>query len=215
MSYSSRTPKLQRLVVSKATIPHLRQVGAPDPNSPVALGTTQACLFRDEFSPLTATGYSIFGLSSDSPKSNTTFKTKQNLPYTLLCDPNATLIAAIGMRKAPKGTVRGVFVVSKAGRVEAIEPGVSTGMYSQRLSFSLTPLCRDLQPQSRLFEDWWKAQEFSLGEKLAMWSRPRTLRMRAIRQKLNLRLKTTRPKFRLMLLLRWRTQQRSLMESRV
>ncbi|KAI4099282.1 MAG: hypothetical protein LQ339_006074 [Xanthoria mediterranea] len=85
--------------------------------------TTQACLFRDEFSLLTATGYSIFGLSSDSPKSNTTFKTKQKLPYTLLCDPSATLIAAIGMRKAPKGTVRGIFVVSKAGRVEAMEPG--------------------------------------------------------------------------------------------
>ncbi|KAL8727394.1 MAG: hypothetical protein Q9166_006066 [cf. Caloplaca sp. 2 TL-2023] len=65
--------------------------------------TTQACLFRDEFSPLTATGYSIFGLSSDSP--------------------NATLIAAIGMKKAPKGIVRGVFVVSKAGKVEAVEPG--------------------------------------------------------------------------------------------
>ncbi|KAL8914418.1 MAG: hypothetical protein Q9171_000923 [Xanthocarpia ochracea] len=85
--------------------------------------TTQACLFRDEFSPLTATGYSIFGLSSDSPKSNTTFKTKQKLQYTLLCDPNATLITAIGMRKAPKGIVRGVFVVSKDGRVEAVEPG--------------------------------------------------------------------------------------------
>ncbi|KAL9001216.1 MAG: hypothetical protein Q9169_000400 [Polycauliona sp. 2 TL-2023] len=85
--------------------------------------TTQACMFRDEFASLTATGYSIFGLSSDSPKSNTTFKTKQKLPYTLLCDPDATLIAAIGMKKSPKGIVRGVFVVTKAGRVEAVEPG--------------------------------------------------------------------------------------------
>ncbi|KAL8784665.1 MAG: hypothetical protein Q9213_003835 [Squamulea squamosa] len=85
--------------------------------------TTQACLFRDEFTPLTATGYSIFGLSSDSPKSNTTFKTKQRLQYTLLCDPRATLISAIGMSKSPKGIVRGVFVVSKAGRIEAMEPG--------------------------------------------------------------------------------------------
>lgn len=47
----------------------------------ISLGTTQACLFRDEFLPLTATGYSIYGLSTDSAKSNTTFKTKQNLPY--------------------------------------------------------------------------------------------------------------------------------------
>ncbi|KAL9030910.1 MAG: hypothetical protein Q9196_001018 [Gyalolechia fulgens] len=70
-----------------------------------------------------STGYSIFGLSTDSPKSNTTFKTKQNLPYTLLCDPKATLISAIGLKKPPKGTTRGVFVVSKTGKIEAAEPG--------------------------------------------------------------------------------------------
>jgi len=85
--------------------------------------TTQACLFRDSFTPLTATGLQIYGLSSDSPKSNTTFKTKQNLPYTLLCDPAGTLIKAIGMHKTPKGTKRGVFVVDKAGKVLAAETG--------------------------------------------------------------------------------------------
>ncbi|KAI4189389.1 MAG: hypothetical protein L6R41_001497 [Letrouitia leprolyta] len=85
--------------------------------------TTQACLFRDHYASLTATGYSIFGLSTDSTKSNTTFKTKQNLPYTLLCDPKATLISAIGFKKTPKGTTRGVCMVSKTGRVEAAEPG--------------------------------------------------------------------------------------------
>ncbi|KAI4201887.1 MAG: hypothetical protein LQ350_002934 [Teloschistes chrysophthalmus] len=85
--------------------------------------TTQACLFRDEYISLTSTGYSIFGLSTDSPQSNTTFRAKQGLPFLLLCDPKATLIEAIGMKKAPKGTTRGVFVVSKTGRVEAVEPG--------------------------------------------------------------------------------------------
>ncbi|MCJ1350972.1 MAG: hypothetical protein MMC33_000954 [Icmadophila ericetorum] len=85
--------------------------------------TNQACLFRDSYEPLTATGFSIYGLSTDSPKSNTTFKTKQNLPYTLLCDPSATLIAAIGMKKAPKSTTRGVFVVDKEGKVLAAEAG--------------------------------------------------------------------------------------------
>lgn len=53
-----------------------------------------------------------------------TFKTKQNLPYNLLCDPATTLIAAIGMKKAPRGTTRGVFVVGKDGQVEAAEAGV-------------------------------------------------------------------------------------------
>ncbi|CAK4011877.1 -TSA multi-domain [Lecanosticta acicola] len=85
--------------------------------------TTQACLFRDSYEPLTATGLSIYGLSTDSPKANTTFKTKQSLPYPLLCDPSATLIAAIGFKKAPKGTTRGVFVVDKSGKVLAAEPG--------------------------------------------------------------------------------------------
>lgn len=86
-------------------------------------GTKQACLFRDEYKGLTATGFSIYGLSRDSPTANTTFVTKQSLPYPLLCDPGATLISAIGLKKAPAGTTRGVFVVDKAGKVLAAEPG--------------------------------------------------------------------------------------------
>ncbi|KAF2840584.1 AhpC-TSA-domain-containing protein [Patellaria atrata CBS 101060] len=85
--------------------------------------TNQACLFRDSYTPLTATGYSIYGLSTDSPKANTTFKNKQNLPYALLCDPSATLISAIGLAKKTKGTTRGVFVVDKSGEVLAVEAG--------------------------------------------------------------------------------------------
>lgn len=72
---------------------------------------------------MTATGLKIYGLSNDSPKSNTTFKTKQKLPYPLLCDPAQTLIQAIGLKKAPKGTTRGVFVVDKSGKVLAAEAG--------------------------------------------------------------------------------------------
>jgi len=89
--------------------------------------TTQACLFRDSYTPLTATGFSIFGLSKDSPKANTTFKEKQKLPYPLLCDPSSTLISAIGLKKAPNGTTRGVFVVDKSGKVLASEPGSPAG----------------------------------------------------------------------------------------
>ena len=88
-----------------------------------SIGTTQVCLFRDSYEPLTATGLSIYGLSNDSPKANTNFKAKQNLPYPLLCDPKQTLIEAIGMKKSPSGTTRGVFVVHKSGTVLAAEPG--------------------------------------------------------------------------------------------
>ncbi|KAK0726994.1 thioredoxin-like protein, partial [Lasiosphaeria miniovina] len=85
--------------------------------------TRQACLFRDSYTDLTEGGLAIYGLSNDSPKSNTTFKEKQKLPYPLLCDTAATLIAAIGLKKVPKGTTRGVFVVDKAGKVLASEAG--------------------------------------------------------------------------------------------
>lgn len=89
--------------------------------------TTQACLFRDSYAPLTAGGLAIYGLSKDSPKANTTFQQKQKLPYPLLCDPAGTLIGAIGLKKAPAGTTRGVFVVDKAGKVLVAEPGSPAG----------------------------------------------------------------------------------------
>jgi len=89
--------------------------------------TTQACLFRDSYEPLTAGGLAIYGLSADSPKANTNFKDKQKLPYPLLCDPKQTLISAINLQKAPKGTQRGVFVVNKEGKVLVAEPGSPAG----------------------------------------------------------------------------------------
>jgi peroxiredoxin Q/BCP len=51
----------------------------------------------------------------------------QNLPYTLLCDPSSSLISAIGLKKAPAKTTRGVFVVDKSGKVLAAEAGSPGG----------------------------------------------------------------------------------------
>lgn len=65
----------------------------------------------------------IYGLSGDSPKANTTFQIKQSLPYPLLCDQSFALIEAIGLKKTPKGTVRGVFAVDKKGKVLLCEAG--------------------------------------------------------------------------------------------
>ena len=96
---------------------------APRLTLPCPTGTKQACLFRDNHPSITLPeiGLSIFGLSADSPKSNTTFVTKQSLPYPLICDPNQTLISAIGMKKAPKSTARGVVIIDKSGKVQAMK----------------------------------------------------------------------------------------------
>ncbi|KAI9798280.1 MAG: hypothetical protein M1833_004852 [Piccolia ochrophora] len=85
--------------------------------------TQQACLFRDSYKQIAGKGFAVYGLSTDSPKANATFKTKQDLPYPLLCDPDATLIDAIGFKKAPKGTTRAVFVIDKQGKILAAQPG--------------------------------------------------------------------------------------------
>ncbi|KAI0152806.1 AhpC-TSA-domain-containing protein [Xylariaceae sp. FL1272] len=89
--------------------------------------TKQVCFFRDSYDDLTKDGLAIYGLSKDAGKANTTFKTKQKLQYPLLCDPAGTLIDAIGLKKAPSGTTRGVFVVDKAGKVLLAEPGSPAG----------------------------------------------------------------------------------------
>jgi peroxiredoxin Q/BCP len=93
----------------------------------ISSGTKQACMFRDGYENLTSTGLDIYGLSTDSPKANTTFKTKQNLPYPLICDVNVTLIGNLGLKKSPKGTVRGVCVIDKTGKVLLLEPGSPAG----------------------------------------------------------------------------------------
>ncbi|KAM3491707.1 hypothetical protein MY3957_005041 [Beauveria namnaoensis] len=89
--------------------------------------TKQVCFFRDDYAPLTAGGLAIYGLSADSPKANTAFQTKQKLQYPLLCDADSTLIGAIGLKKSPKGTQRGVFVIDKAGKVLVAEAGSPQG----------------------------------------------------------------------------------------
>ncbi|KAF7866757.1 hypothetical protein EAF04_005599 [Stromatinia cepivora] len=88
--------------------------------------TIQVCAFRDSHASLSPTGYSIYGLSKDSPTANTTFKTKQKLPYTLLCDTSTSLISAIGLKKG-NSTTRGVFIIDKSGKVLAAQPGTPKG----------------------------------------------------------------------------------------
>jgi thioredoxin-dependent peroxiredoxin len=88
-------------------------------------GTNQVCLFRDSYHSITGASLAVYGLSTDSPKANTTFATKQSLPYPLICDPSGKLIKALGLSKLGKGsgTTRGVVVIDKQGHVRVHAPG--------------------------------------------------------------------------------------------
>lgn len=91
-------------------------------------GKTQACVFRDAYARLSSSGLTVYGLTSDAPNANVTLKTMNRLPFALLSDPAGRLITAIGFKKQPKGTIHGVFVIDKAGKVLASETGGPAGM---------------------------------------------------------------------------------------
>lgn len=73
--------------------------------------TRQAQGFRDEYEELNGEyKANVLGLSADSAKAQTTFKTKQNLPYDLLCDTKKELITLLGCKKQPSGIIRSHFI---------------------------------------------------------------------------------------------------------
>jgi peroxiredoxin Q/BCP len=56
----------------------------PKANTPGC--TTQACGFRDNYAVFEEHGYQVFGMSADTPKSQSSWKEKHSLPYSLLSD---------------------------------------------------------------------------------------------------------------------------------
>ena len=58
--------------------------------------TLQACSMRDAFKTLHEKGIKVLGVSSDSPKSQKSFKEKHSLPYTLISDRNGAVADAFG-----------------------------------------------------------------------------------------------------------------------
>jgi peroxiredoxin Q/BCP len=89
--------------------------------------TKQACGFRDEFADVRAAGYQVFGLSTDKPKSQASWRAKYSLPYNLLCDVESKVLKPLGMRHggSGSGTTRSHFIVDKGGKLAVIAVGVS------------------------------------------------------------------------------------------
>lgn len=59
--------------------------------------TKQACSLRDAFATLTEKSVKVFGVSTDSPKSQKAFKEKYRLPFDLLADEDSTIVKAFGV----------------------------------------------------------------------------------------------------------------------
>lgn len=94
--------------------------------------TTQACGFRDHFPQIDAAGATVIGISPDTPIDLAKWKAKENLPYTLLSDPEHEVADAYGVwgeksmyGKKYMGIIRSHFVLDADGRLEDVQFKVS------------------------------------------------------------------------------------------
>ena len=86
--------------------------------------TTQACGFRDNYVAIEEKHAVVLGISPDDEKSHVRFKTKFNLPFTLLSDVDHAVAEAYGvwgeksmMGKTYMGIIRSHFVVDEHGKL--------------------------------------------------------------------------------------------------
>jgi len=86
--------------------------------------TTQACSFRDARDDLTMLGAEVVGISKDEPNDHEKFKTKYNLDFMLLSDPEAKTIndyGAWGKKMFGKeGILRKTFLIDPNGVVQKV-----------------------------------------------------------------------------------------------
>ena len=95
--------------------------------------TAEACSLRDNYAALTAAGYNVVGVSKDSPKSHAGFRSKYDLPFTLLADTGLQMLQDFGAwgekkmyGKVTMGTLRRTFIFDEHGVLERIIEKVDT-----------------------------------------------------------------------------------------
>lgn len=106
--------------------------------------TTEACSFRDAYADYNAAGITILGISPDAPKSHTKFKSKFNLPFTLLADTDHKVAEAYGvwgrkkfMGREYDGVFRTTFVIAPDGKIQKVFENVKPDGHSQEVLAAL------------------------------------------------------------------------------
>ncbi|MGQ9925326.1 MAG: thioredoxin-dependent thiol peroxidase [Chloroflexaceae bacterium] len=101
--------------------------------------TTQACGFRDNYPTIEEKNAVVLGVSPDSVRSHQKFKTRHNLPFTLLVDDQHQVAEAYGVwveksmyGKKYMGVERSHFVIDEAGQIIQAEIKVKPAESAQR-----------------------------------------------------------------------------------
>ncbi|MCC6455319.1 MAG: thioredoxin-dependent thiol peroxidase [Caldilineaceae bacterium] len=86
--------------------------------------TTQACSFRDNYVDIQEQNAVVLGISPDNQSSHQKFKTKYNLPFTLLVDEDHAITDLYGawgektnFGKTYMGVIRSHIVIDENGKV--------------------------------------------------------------------------------------------------
>jgi len=94
--------------------------------------TTQACGFRDAHARIEERNAVVLGVSPDGVASHQRFKTKYNLPFTLLVDQDHKVAETYGVwglkqsyGKEYYGVIRSHFVIDEHGRLADVQVKVS------------------------------------------------------------------------------------------
>ncbi|KQC33823.1 MULTISPECIES: thioredoxin-dependent thiol peroxidase [Nonlabens] len=102
--------------------------------------TAEACNLRDNVSRFRESGYEILGASADSPKRQSNFKEKYELPYDLLADEDHKLLNAYQvwgpkkfMGKEYDGIHRTTFVIDENGVIEDVISKVKTKEHTDQI----------------------------------------------------------------------------------
>jgi len=106
--------------------------------------TTQACDFRDQLASFTSEGFTVLGISPDSPEKLAKFREKEGLTFPLLSDPDKSVLEAYGAYGEKKlygktvvGVIRSTFVIDAKGTIEVAQ-------YAVKATGHVAKLRRDL-----------------------------------------------------------------------
>ena len=115
----------------------------PKDNTPGC--TAEACDLRDNYAQFMKEGFEIIGVSADSEKSHTNFKTKYNLPFRLISDVDRKVLEDYGAwgekqmyGKSYMGILRKTFIINEDGYVEKIIEKVNTKEHSKQIFAELS-----------------------------------------------------------------------------
>jgi peroxiredoxin Q/BCP len=106
--------------------------------------TTQACDFRDSLSSLQGAGYTVLGVSRDTPEKLRAFRDSDGLTFPLLSDPDHAVHEAYGAwgekqnyGKTITGVLRSTFVIDEEGRIVEAQYNVKATGHVTRLRKTL------------------------------------------------------------------------------